>query len=65
MQVSEKPKMLVSFFPSGRSVATILLRGQIFRTVQSYSATDFIKKMVAESDAGLEVTEKIWDEILF
>lgn len=66
MNISEKPKILVSVFPSGRSVATILKDGKTaWRTVSTGYRPEEILKLVSESETGLEVKERIWNEKMF
>lgn len=66
MKVSEKPIMLVSVFPSGRSVATILKDG---KTVWHTFPTDFeheeILKAVSECETEIGVKERVWNEKMF
>lgn len=63
MQVSEKPKILVSVFPSGRSVISILKDG---KTVSHTFPTSFeyeeILKEVSECETQFEVKERVWNE---
>lgn len=65
MKVSQKNKMLVSVFPSGRSVVTILKDGKVFRTVSTGFEYEEILKAVNESETGLEVKERVWNEKMF
>lgn len=66
MQVSEKPKMLVSVFPSGRSVVTILKDGKtVWHTFPTSFEYEEILKEVSECETQIEVKERVWNEKMF
>lgn len=66
MHVSVKPKILVSLFPSGRAVATILKDGKtVWRTFPTDFEHEEILKAVSECETEIEVKERVWNEKIF